>query len=45
MKELQEIENSLNELERTGIELEMKLRRSEEGAENESQIFILRFLT
>lgn len=31
MKELQDIENSLNELEKKGIELEKQLRRSEEG--------------
>ncbi|XP_061089154.1 protein-methionine sulfoxide oxidase mical2b isoform X2 [Conger conger] len=37
MKELDEIENSLNELEKTGIQLEKQLRRSEEeGAEDNS---------
>ncbi|XP_037546299.1 MICAL-like protein 2 [Nematolebias whitei] len=36
MKELQEIENNLNELEKTGIELEMKLRRSEEEGKDDS---------
>ncbi|XP_024859910.1 protein-methionine sulfoxide oxidase mical2b isoform X1 [Kryptolebias marmoratus] len=36
IKELQEIENNLNELEKTGVELEMKLRRSEEEGEDDS---------
>lgn len=31
MKELQEIEDNVNELEKRGVELEMKLRSSEEG--------------
>lgn len=34
LKELQEIENNLNELEKRGVELEVKLRSSEEGQIN-----------
>lgn len=34
MKELQEIEDNLNELEKRGVELEMRLRSSEEGEMN-----------
>lgn len=33
-RELQEIENNLNELEKRGVELEVKLRKSEEGGTN-----------
>ncbi|XP_029013110.1 protein-methionine sulfoxide oxidase mical2b isoform X2 [Betta splendens] len=36
MKELQEIEDNLNELEKRGVELEMKLRKSEEEGEDDS---------
>ncbi|GAA6221666.1 MICAL-like protein 2 [Lates japonicus] len=36
MKELQEIEDNLNELEKRGVELEMKLRSSEEEGEDDS---------
>ncbi|XP_040892783.1 protein-methionine sulfoxide oxidase mical2b isoform X2 [Toxotes jaculatrix] len=36
VKELQEIEDNLNELEKRGVELEMKLRRSEEEGEDDS---------
>lgn len=36
LKELQQIEESLNDLERTGVELELKLRTSEENGEDES---------
>ncbi|KAG7222583.1 hypothetical protein INR49_016180 [Caranx melampygus] len=36
LKELQEIENNLNELEKRGVELEMKLRSSEEEDEDDS---------
>ncbi|XP_055014704.1 MICAL-like protein 2 isoform X2 [Boleophthalmus pectinirostris] len=36
LKELQHIEDSLNELEKTGVELELKLRTSEENGEDES---------
>ncbi|KAF7654463.1 hypothetical protein LDENG_00069190 [Lucifuga dentata] len=36
MKELQEIEDKLNELEKRGVELEMRLRRSEEEGEDNS---------
>ncbi|KAM9857034.1 uncharacterized protein ACBR49_000709 [Aulostomus maculatus] len=36
MKELQEIEDNLNELERRGVELEMRLRSSEEEGEDDS---------
>lgn len=38
MRELQQIEDSLNELERTGVELELKLRTSEENGEDESMV-------
>ena len=34
MEELQEIEDGLNALEKRGVELEKKLRRSEEGKVN-----------
>ncbi|KAG8014604.1 MICAL-like protein 2, partial [Nibea albiflora] len=36
MKELQEIEDNLNELEKRGVELEMRLRSSEEEGEDDS---------
>lgn len=36
MKELQEIDKNLNELEKRGVELEMKLRSSEEKGEDDS---------
>eukprot|EP00064_Thunnus_orientalis_P017798 superscaffoldBa00003880_g17884 len=36
IKELQEIEDNLNELEKRGVELEMKLRSSEEDGEDDS---------
>ncbi|XP_041789743.1 protein-methionine sulfoxide oxidase mical2b [Chelmon rostratus] len=36
MKELQEIEDNLNELEKRGVELEVKLRSSEEEGEDDS---------
>ncbi|XP_029981935.1 MICAL-like protein 2 [Sphaeramia orbicularis] len=36
IKELQEIEDNLNELEKRGVELEVKLRRSEEEGEDDS---------
>ncbi|XP_029910337.1 MICAL-like protein 2 [Myripristis murdjan] len=36
LKELQEIEDNLNELEKTGVELEVRLRRSEEEGEDDS---------
>lgn len=36
MRELQEIEDNLNELEKRGVELEMKLRSSEEEGEDDS---------
>lgn len=36
LKELQQIEDNLNELERRGVELEMKLRSSEEEGEDDS---------
>ncbi|XP_074521581.1 MICAL-like protein 2 [Halichoeres trimaculatus] len=36
LKELQEIEDNLNELERRGVELEVKLRSSEEDGEDDS---------
>ncbi|XP_028270905.1 protein-methionine sulfoxide oxidase mical2b isoform X2 [Parambassis ranga] len=36
MKELQEIEDNLNELEQRGVELEMKLRKSEEEGDDDT---------
>lgn len=36
LKELQQIEDNLNELEKRGVELEMKLRSSEEEGEDDS---------
>ncbi|XP_071359567.1 protein-methionine sulfoxide oxidase mical2b [Trachinotus anak] len=36
MKELQDIENNLNELEKRGVELEVRLRSSEEEGEDDS---------
>lgn len=36
IKELQDIEDNLNELEKRGVELEVKLRRSEEEGEDDS---------
>uniref|UniRef100_A0A8C6T8Q0 BMERB domain-containing protein n=1 Tax=Neogobius melanostomus TaxID=47308 RepID=A0A8C6T8Q0_9GOBI len=36
LRELQQIEDNLNELERTGVDLELKLRTSEENGEDES---------
>uniref|UniRef100_A0AAV2LKQ6 Uncharacterized protein n=1 Tax=Knipowitschia caucasica TaxID=637954 RepID=A0AAV2LKQ6_KNICA len=36
LKELQQIEESMNELERTGVELELKLRTSEDHGEDEA---------
>ncbi|XP_062244028.1 MICAL-like protein 2 [Platichthys flesus] len=40
MKELQNIEDSLNELERRGVELEVKLRGSEEEGEDEDEVMV-----
>ncbi|CAB1454978.1 unnamed protein product [Pleuronectes platessa] len=40
MKELQSIEDSLNELERRGVELEVKLRSSEEEGEDEDEVMV-----
>lgn len=39
MKELQEIEHNLNELEKRGVELEVKLRTCEEGERNADPSF------
>lgn len=40
-KELQEIENSLSDLEKAGIDLERKLRSCEEGRKRESRFLLL----
>lgn len=41
MKELQEIEDNLNELEKRGVELEVRLRKSEEGEINTHLLYEL----